>query len=410
MKKVNIILFLMVALILLPLSVKADMGVPEIQPYEVIVNKATGINYYVRGYDSELQKEFLKEKGVLEYDTRIKIRYEEEINGEVYGEFEIKNEDSADSYLVKLQDIVLLNETYIIDEENDEDFTHKLDEELVATVLKDNGIVMRKGPASVYSSIGEVIPKGTKLSITHNSGVWYYTEYNGVKGWVCELHGEIGFYTKETLFVSKDLNITSNDSSWFGENEEPLSIKGTIPANTLIKEFYMIDAWSWGYYVTYNGISGYIDKNSVCYGDINEETEITTKINKTLYEAADKSSKIVEKIPANTKIKFKCGIGHNVYDWIYVKYNDKIGWLEYNPPEFDDEYSEEDIITSTTTTTPTTTKSVIINEKEKISAKELIYICIGGAVIISLTAVVTIILINKSKKFKNEEIINDTQE
>lgn len=40
----------------------------------------------------------------------------------------------------------------------------------------------------------------------------------------------------------------------------------------------------------------------------------------------------------------------------------------------------------------------------------MIFLCIGGSVIISLTAVVTIALINKNKKSKNDEIINNTQE
>ena len=398
MKRIlNLILLI---LLIVPISVKADMGAPEIEPYEAVVNKVEGINYYTNDYDSNLEKSVLKKEGVLEYETKIKIQYEEKINGEIYGMFWNEDESNSSSYLVKLQDVILLNDSYVINEDNNEDYTYKLDKERVATVLKDDGIIMRKGPASAYSSVGEVIPKGTKLTITHSSGVWYYTEYNGVKGWICELYGEIGFYTKENLFVAKDLDITSNDSSWFGENERPLKIKGTIPANTLIKEFYVIDGWSWGYYVTYNGISGYIDKESVCYDvDISEDSkEMITKTEKTLYTSADKTSEIlIDKIPPNTKIKYKCGIGHNVYSWIYIEYNNKIGWIEYDPEDFYDEFLEEEIPTTTTTTT--TQKVIIVDEtKSGMAPLEIIILCIFAAIIIALTHFVLIIFINKKKK------------
>ena len=56
-------------LLVIPFSVYADMGAPEIKPYEVIVTNPNGIDYYDNIND-------LNVKGHLNYNDKVTIEYE----------------------------------------------------------------------------------------------------------------------------------------------------------------------------------------------------------------------------------------------------------------------------------------------------------------------------------------------
>lgn len=411
MKKTNKFLFLMTTLILLPLSVKADMGVPEIQPYEAYITNPDGINVecYEGNYTLKLDEVV---KVISEFDNDVNIEY--------------KNHYCSTN--ISINDIKPIIEEYKPEEHIDE--LKKLNNPRKIKIIKENGVELYSGPSSAFKKI-TTVPKDVELTYSYSSGndngikpVWLYATYKGKSGWIKTGQGADGehyllFHFNNQLPIFEDTNLITKD------NQEIL-----VPKNTVFNEGYMTHE-KFGstmnisnlYYVEYNNIYGEIQFAGLKYSK-------KIKLNKShiLYDISDydykdnpdgtpiitmKGNKIAT-IPEGAELSYNIAIEDYTFAIAYIEYEGKKGWilLEYNlddNEEDDFEYVEnnEEI---TTTTTTTTTKPMIKNEKESLSAKEMIYICIGGAVIISLTAVVTIVLINKSKKSKNKEIINNNQE
>lgn len=376
MKK--IISLILTIILALPIFVKADMGAPEIKPYEAYVVKADGADYY----DSYCENSECgyKKVGKLEYDTKIKVYYEQEIDGLLYAQF--------DNGYILISDIIPVVDKFEFSEEDE--YIYKLENYTEVTVLKEEGIEMHKGPANGYSIIGSIIPKNTKLKYIYEaSDCWLYVEYNGIKGWISILEGSVGWHQEEKILISKDLEIKLNDK-----------ILGKIPANTSLNNYYSIDAWSWGYYVTYDGVSGYIPSSDASIS--NGTYSIISENSKTLYESANLNSKVlVEKIPANTKLIYSNALGHHWTEWIYTTYDGKTGWVYYDYDEseetIEEKISNDPITTTNKVTTTTTIPNKIGVQKSMLTGDQIVILCIGLAVILSLTAIVIIILINKKK-------------
>ena len=105
--------------------------------------------------------------------------------------------------------------------------------------------------SNANAEILKTVPYNTRIKLLDTTNTWFYVEYNGIKGWVCELNGAIG--TKvENLMTARELEIF--EESKYSENA---SIIGLIPVSTKIKEAYHLDEWSGKTLVTYNGITGY---------------------------------------------------------------------------------------------------------------------------------------------------------
>lgn len=376
MKKINNFLILIIALVLLPLSVKADMGVPMIGGYDAIITNINGVSTQCYDRDGDYTIN-------IPYDTKIVVNYEE-VGSTAYIEY---NEMSCP---VSINDIKPFNSVYEINEED------KLQQTERVLVIEKNGVAIYNGPSTIYENLG-VIPYDTELNFDYAlSGlegggyIWLYIEYNGLKGWISILEGEAVVKTNNNIF-------TVTDADFYNENNQKIE---TIPKFTELKDLYYYSPYAGSqYYLVRNNVKGHI--NSVADGVKleKEETvilEVESRMTKNLYSENDE---VIINIPKGTELKYKI-YSYDYEEIIYTSYEGNDGWVVLLDKP-DDEKEE---------ITTTTTKPVNRNEKETISAKELIYICIGGAVILSLTAVVTIILINKKNKSKNNEIINNTQE
>lgn len=390
MKKILKLIMLMVFLI--PLTVKADMGAPYIKEYIAIINEVYGADYY--DYDYENNK--MITKGSLEFNEEIKIDYEEKLNNEYYGHFNLNDKER---YMIKLSDIIIKETDVKLDNnykcakekiEGEYRNCYETDENLV---ISDGGIKLHSGPAYGYEVLSE-IPKGTILKYEYASeaSAWYYVEYNGIKGWVCELNGAIG--TKvENLMTARELEIFEES-----KYSEDASIIGLIPVSTKIKEAYHLDEWSGKTLVTYNGITGYIYTGSLA-SYVGEKT-IELNYDVDLWENLDYFNDRVEldKVTKGTKITYDYEYWDMPATYAYTTYNGKTGWLCIEYCEYLVEDPNEIETTTELITEPVTSPTVEVVETKSLSGSTIVILCVAGAIIVALTATITIILVNKKKK------------
>lgn len=401
MKK--IIKLILLIMLIIPLTVNADMAAPYMEKYKAYVTKVEGVDYYSRSWENN--KIVLTKVGTLSYNEEITITYEEEIGKTVYASFEMDNE----TYYVKIDEILAKNASYSISnaaECYESEYSCKNKEYIV---LSEDGIKMHTGPANGYEVIGETIPKGTILKFTHYQGdsAWYYTEYKGVKGWVSALYGTIGKKENKKVMNIIELNIYETPS---GENRKVL---GIINANTEVIAEYSTDAWSSEYLINYNGITGYINTwDTAVYQE--DETIVLEKDSKMIdiisYNANEKI--LIEKINKGTKIITNYRWADAGSDFAYTTINGKTGWVCLYG--CDENFNENQgtitppIIYTTTITTTTTTNKIVVETNKSISGNEIVVLCVGAAIIIALTATVTVILVNrKNKKTTNNPEMNN---
>lgn len=418
MKK--IINLLLGVILFIPIFVFADMGSPIIYEYEVIVNKSSGVYAYIND-----DNKYVKTDKIIPYGTKTEVSdFESEEDGYVSIDYD---EETDTTYYVKLSDTELVDKNYKID-------MSKLSSKEKGIVLKDT--VIRKGPANAYESIG-TIAAGTKLdirffvSIDEDTGdtsyetdiPFVYVEYNGKKGFITTYNSAVAYFEFTDGIISfKDVDI-----------EDPVTNKkiGVLKANELLtKNVYQLDMWSSSYYVEYNGKKGLVNKFSFIIKS-DKKQEFTTNKKFNIYnslevdmERYEKKLKVVGTVDKNTVIK--SDLWDNMYDEcrIYYEKGNVKGWIfapnlesdnegEGNTPcyglTYETEIPEEDegIIGSDDNKDdiekpyeekPNDVEEIPIQENNKENKTQIIYLCIGAALIISLTAVVIIVLINRKKK------------
>lgn len=391
----------------------ADMGSPTIKSYEAIVTNVNG----TKPFDIDGKRGWLEEYGILEYGTKV-------IVADAYYGWD--GDLHIDSYAVSNDDwinIVVDNgETIFLCRVDVNDLTAltkiseteaDLTRPIWARVINEDGIKIYDGMSKyTYSAIGE-IPYWTELTIYATDigeCPWYYTTYNGVSGWVCELDGDIGYkpYNDE-IFTLCETYIENKT----GE------IIGVIPANTRITNYLDCDPWSCIYYTTYNELSGYIDDSYIAYL-YSKKIKVRDEI--SVYDQADfkilvnEKAKIVDTIEPGTILSIL--YVDKYWNVVFVEYEGKQGWIPYNEGVGFEEVKQEDkeVIKELEQNDEELDENVIQDDKEanetvnveykefneevtqRISGMQMLILCIAGAVIIALTSFVTILLINKKKK------------
>jgi len=289
MKKLNLRIILLIVFfitILLTNQSNADMSAPKTYRYRASVSNVNGAQYYQYDWKTET----LKLIGTFEYGKEINIIYEEELNGEKYGTVGSDVDKNVVIGEVKLSDIIPIESEFNM---NDEDVYEC---SLSVMVLADEGITMHKGPSNSFAKVGKVIPKNTMLIFNKQYGrggedspAWYYTEYQGNKGWVCILDSVIGFEKGKTTYITPvEVDITKNEQKI-----------GTIPANTVIENYYDVDTWSESIYVSHDGVAGFVSKGDLASASADFSVMITTNKNIMLYQEADHNSKALINVPLN---------------------------------------------------------------------------------------------------------------
>lgn len=412
MKKLNLRIILLIVFfitILLTNQSNADMSAPKTYTYKASVSNVNG----AQNYEYDWETKTLKVIGTFEYGKEINIIYEEELNGEKYGTVGSDTDKYGVIGQVKLSDIISIEKDFNM---NDEDVYVC---NLSGVVLTDEGITMHNGPSNSFAKVGQVIPKNTTLNFSKQYGLggdespaWYYTEYQGNKGWVCVLDSVIGFEKGKTTYITPvDVDIMKNEQKI-----------GTIPANTVIENYYDVDMWSSSIYVSHDGVSGFVSIGDLASASVGVSVIITTNKNIMLYQEADHNSKALINVPLNTSFTSDWNLGHHYVEWAYVTYEGQKGWIhvneeyqdengnwqtesnatvEYNYTEDENQEFEPENEETSNALESNKTDIQHNNTEEKrvgLNGMQIVIICIIVALIISVTSLVTILLVNKTKK------------
>ena len=409
MKKLLKLLF--GSLLFLPYFVFADMSGPMIRIYKATPKNPEGADIYKYDLKSEA---YIKTGEKFAYGKVVEIDYDNEyicIDDECSGE-------------VKLDDLVAIDDKYEINEK-------ELSDEYDAIILKDQ--VIKTGPAYAYKSTNVTIKAGTKVKLRDLATLdeetkellfdeyqpWKYIEYNGTKGFIIAYKETVGYDGKEVKAITdnkvKIINPVNN------------KVIDTIKANTNIKTItYTLEIWSNYYYIEYNGKKGLVSKDKYLTEDksIKFETTDNLKLYKSIEfdENDNVLSKSIGNVPKGTKSSSSYYIienyciyfrydDNNLHGWIYANYDeseeaetDYVG-LIVDYPWNDDEENDDDIEVpeEVNPVIPTDKKPYIslpVSKKDKMNT---IYICIGVSLVTALTAVVTILLVNKKKKKREDK-------
>ena len=433
MKKVlKLAILFMVTVFGLQLCVNADMGAPMIKPYKAKVINPNGVE--CRDHQENVVVK-------LEYGDEIEITYESSWSDEPYASFEANVEgERIETAHINLKDFAPVEEMYV---------SKKLvtDEPIDRVVVAEEGAKLYKGPGLGYETLETVIPRGTEIVTYAEKGEydnpWFYTTYEGVLGWVCEL-GTLGKYTDNVEIMFEETTVTG-----LSKGEETPEVLDTIPANTIVKNPILLDPWEQSYYIKYNGKWGRIGSRTGLWSP--EEIRIfTTDKEYKIYEKTVDTyiienepdvelPKVLGTIPANTKIAIK--YEHEYSGSSYISYNGIRGWVvvpytedaEYvkttdlELPNFDDfnvvegekipvgevvvnedtSVDIEDIIVGDVVVPDGIEKG----EESKISdvitiqvtPEQIVALGLVAAIVIALTCVVTIVLINKTSKKESKK-------
>lgn len=393
----RIILFLAIVLSVLWIEithVHADMSAPELRQFEVVVTNPDGVDYY--DYKNAVAGHLNKdEKAVVmyEYDGKYTIG---SYTKNSYGNHE------QIGYVYSLDDFNLVQEE--VDPTKTTEGIIKLEKPAKARVYSEDGVDIYAGPSTVYKKVGHIKNNEIltyKYIIDGISGMTnIYIDYNGVKGWVEILKGKV---------------LIENDSQYIFANELKTDC-GTIERNSVITPNFKTDNWTHKVLIEYNGCETLINSfrdDDIYY--VYQSGRVTSK-EESLYKYADSSSEVLDIIPSGSEIT---SMGCNDFPIVeqnicYVKYGDVTGWIiddEYfydnNAPASDDEPVEiEDTIEQEEVIIPNSQVDI----KPSMSLAELIVLCSMGGVLLVITAIVVIILINKSKKNKGKETpLNDNK-
>ncbi len=386
----RIILFLAIILSVLWIeAAHADMSAPEMREFEVVVTNPDGIDYY--DYNGTVVGHLNKGETVIvayQYNDKYRLASKEKNK---FGNYEtFGNVTSLDGFSIVQEEVDPTKTT--------EGIT-KLEKTAKARVYADEGVDVYKGPSDVYEKVGHIkkdviLSYDYEVQSTAGGIVNIYVEYNGIKGWVEILKGKVLIQNDAQYIFSDDISTEC----------------GVIPKNSIATPKYVTDSWTHKSLFEYNGCEfmyeTFRDDKVFYIYQYNQKTLVDLP----LYEYADTTSTQLGTAPAGsliTVLASKDTMGDPEYV-MYVKYNDITGWavgsgdvFDYNnytpndddPVKIDDtiKVEEEDI------------SSEVSIPNAKMGLNTLILLCSFGVGLLVVTALVTIILVNKNKAAKNEE-------
>ncbi|MBR0121108.1 MAG: hypothetical protein IJM10_04910 [Clostridia bacterium] len=368
MKKLTAILLAALICLGVSLTAFADMDGPGIRSVECNVTNPNGARFYYYDYNEETEENILKSKTIpygavlmvtAEYDTSWLFENEKALAGKRIGSVEYQD----DFGYVLLSDISVADGSFELSQ------AKRLQHPPTYTVTDKKGIKLYKGPSQVFEEVG-TIPEGAEIKLTYldNGGEngyansFYYTEYNGMSGWIFHYEGaetrnlikhldEYDEYSGKIRIVGKNFRLTDIFSEQTEENNyEFEKITGVIPAGTELTFDRYYESYGDYAEVEYNGVKGYI--NLFEYGDGQAETVIGINNNIMTFDDCEiysefnnRGSKTGEEIPAFTILPAVEKCRYNVNDgdeweyctWYLVKYNGKDVWI------FDEDGDDADL-------------------------------------------------------------------
>lgn len=275
---------------------------------------------------------------------------------------------------------------------------------------------------SLKSNVLTTIPKDTKLKgkyeyvLEDEQGYLYtllYVKYSNYQGWIKSESHDLAKLEDNKVKVLYDKKVL------YEKPDTTSIIVANIPVDTeLNTTYYYYDKQTW-YYTTYNGKSGWIKGDNIAR---KTSGKYKVKNNKSfnVFEKPDRFSNIIFTLQEGNIIEptytyYNSNSKHNYY---YITYNNKSGWFEMDYDKLQEIYNEEEynpnIIKNPNNSTPNTPNEQPLpninkdkNKNSKLSVKEIILYSIIGAACLSITALTTILLLNKKKNKQNSDNVSN---
>ena len=322
--------------LLLAINVKADMGPPTLPSL-----KGEIINDGAKCYENNDYK-----KVVTTFNKGQVILVDNYGDGYTY-----YNEEKEESCYIKASDLNFNKEKYELKRED------RSESEVSLLVVNEDGVEMHKGPSDFYDKAGVKIPKGTQLKTRYTIGsYWYYVTYNDVEGYISSENNTIvskyDDYDGGELYTTTEVTITSKGFRFANTEEEEKKLAnenkvlGTIPANTLIKDVWNTD-YTRNFYLTYNGITGFIPGSSsydTLYarktaGKIKPLNKMDVYEDITYDDNGKLTSKKIGTVEANREYEVSYSTSDPESDLYYI--TSLKGWVLY---QFDENHSKDNYV------------------------------------------------------------------
>ena len=407
MKKIKVIVLLLILTLIAPINIQADMGAPQTN-YKVRVNNPEGI--YAYKWTSNGSK-YEKTSTILKYDTVVTVSYEEIVDGILYGH--AYNESKDEQVIIKLSETTPV-EVKLSD--------YKKDNKVKYYVF-DETCYLYKGPSKRYGKVetNAKLDVDTIIETEYYDEVWIYVEQNGVKGWAYAYSYSYNDEPAGMVKIDANRNAeikTIKEVEMYKSPKTDESLGVTIPVGIEIETIYNYSKQPREpyYYVKYNDTYGWIkvSKESSIQNDgivtnimykQNKEIEITNVNGVSLYPNFNTDKNEITVIPYGTKLQsyYYVSCDHSA-PWSQIEYNGKSGWINENDLYTYEENENSEILNPDTEDEQENDEATNDKtEKKDINVNTIILYCVATAIIISLTAIVTTILINKKIKNKNKE-------
>ncbi len=370
-------LLIIISICLFNICVKAQDELPTIVSHEVMVTNKNGTICYNNGEKTDL---------TIPYGTTLSVYYD------IVGSYIYVSNDKY-SCSVKYVDVSSKTQEFNLTNEGVKEITPTK-----AIILVKGGLNLRKGPSVTFSK-KITVPQYTVVTLTHQAGTyWYYTEYNGVYGWVTSMNNYIGVEDNKVLYFYEDVNIYNQSNN----------IIGKIPSNTEITNYLIV---SGRYYVIYNGIKGYV--NNMLY-----KTDGVGKIKliKDL-EITDENQKPLRRITANQELEYNMQKENNSFYFpekgVYVHLdNDSFEYIKKVPLKIKKSGYLQEGLFGEEKQTIEENKEEIIEENNELqegvvdeshsNLRDVIIIILLSLIFMALTILVIIKLVSV-KKMSNEQ-------
>ncbi len=244
----------------------------------------------------------------------------------------------------------------------------------------------------------------------------FYIETSDIKGWITYEYDPFTgkqpltqmYVTNNTVIIEEGLEVYKHYNDKTPIKDIKIPYLETITSyysyiydinettnDMIYKEYIMI---------SYNGNNYWIkdissDKKILPYEKIKMEVNKDT----SLFAKQDKSEKLSDQLKEGTEVISLGRIFINNEESLYlIEYDDKKYWVDSNDLDYI-EYIEDDPTEPISKEEPKKDKKDKEDE-DSLTPKEIAFICAGAAVVLALFSVVTIILINKNKQSKKEDI------
>ncbi len=370
------IVYFLVALLFVPIVANADVAMPDIKTFDVVVIEDS-IPYYK-------SNEVSKEDGTIPKGTKLVVESRFTKDGTQYGQVRY----GKNWVWINLEDVIASGELG-----KDAKYVRKLPTNTRIYVL--NEVEVRKGPVASYEKIDTVKDKEftVEYAFTDDFGEAYYVEYDGKQGWIIN---------SENIFVGRRNHVVIEDLK---ETSCAHYKRGDFIKNVWVNDDYI----------------AFIKDGEMCKleGDDKHRVAVLTGKKKHV-KVVGEASFINDK--KDTVISLSKGEELDVYTdshrpsvdsdlYYYAELNGERGWLV--TAKFDDveELSSEDYeLEEPEPEDPEPKKEKKKHHHDEEPDTNVVLIsCVVGAIAFTLGVLVTIVFVNKKKNKVEKPVENNEQ-